>query len=68
MSFEIVNGGYLEFKLSNNFNPNINEENKHGIGISNTERRLKLLFATDFSLETKTHESMYNLFLKIPVR
>ena len=68
MNFEIVNGGYLEFKLSNNFNPNINTEGKPGIGIANTERRLKLLFATDFILKTNVHEDTYNLFLKIPVR
>ena len=68
MSFEIVNKKYLEFTLSNNFNPNLNQENKQGIGIKNTERRLKLLFASDFILETKMQNSTYNLFLKIPVR
>lgn len=68
MSFEIVNKKYLEFTLSNNFNPNLNQENKQGIGIKNTERRLKLLFASDFILEIKMQNSTYNLFLKIPVR
>jgi LytS/YehU family sensor histidine kinase len=68
MSFKMVNGGYLEFKLSNNFNPNATQENKPGIGIANTVRRLKLLFASDFVLETKMIQDRYNLFLKIPVR
>jgi len=67
MCFEVVNGRYLEFKLSNTFNPDINNENKQGIGIANTERRLKLLFANDFVLETKIKEDTYNLYLKIPV-
>jgi len=67
MSFEVVTGGYLEFKLSNTFNPDINKENKHGIGIVNTERRLKLLFANNFVFETKIQENTYIIYLKIPV-
>ncbi len=67
MSFEIVNKKYLKFTLSNNFNPNLNQENKHGIGIANTKRRLKLLFARDFILETTIQDNTYYLFLKIPV-
>ena len=66
MSFEMANNGYLEFKLSNNFNPKVNQENIHGIGIANAERRLKLLFASDFILETNIQNDIYNLFLKIP--
>lgn len=68
MSFEIVNKSYLEFNLINNFNPNINQDGKHGIGIANAKRRLNLLFSNDFILETKIIENTYNLFLKIPVR
>ena len=67
ISFEVVSGGYLEFRLSNNFNPNKNQNDKPGIGIANTERRLKLLFGKNFILETKTQDNIYNLFLKIPV-
>lgn len=67
MSFEIVNKEYLEFKLSNNFNPNVNQDQKHGIGIANAKRRLKLLFFNDFLLETKIEGDTYNLFLKVPV-
>ena len=68
MSFEIVNKNYLEFNLRNNFNPNINQDGKHGIGIANAKRRLNLLFSNDFILDTKIIENTYNLFLKIPVR
>lgn len=68
MSFEVTKDNYLEFKLSNSFNPNTNQENKQGIGIMNTERRLKLLFANNFVLETNIRDDTYNLFLKIPAQ
>jgi len=68
MSFEIVNKRYLEFKLMNTFNPEVNKSEKHGIGLSNAKRRLNLLFFNDYVLETKIIENTYNLFLKIPVQ
>ncbi|WP_341215790.1 histidine kinase [uncultured Wocania sp.] len=68
MSFEIVNKKYLEFKISNNFDPIAIDNEKKGIGISNSLRRLKLLFAKDFVLQPSITNDIYNLFLKIPVR
>jgi LytS/YehU family sensor histidine kinase len=68
MSFEICKDNYLEFRLANTFNPNTNQGSKQGIGIMNTERRLKLLFANDFVLETNIKDNTYNLFLKIPMK
>lgn len=68
MSFEVTNNRYLNFKLTNNFNPKISYEDRDGIGIRNTERRLKLLFANDFVLESSVKDNLYNLFLKIPVK
>ena len=67
MSFELTKDNYLEFKLVNNFNPNAQNDIKKGIGIINTKRRLKLLFANDFVLEAHIQGDIYNLFLKIPV-
>jgi len=67
MSFEVIDNRYLEFKVSNNFNPETNQNNKHGIGVVNSARRLELLFARDFVLETKIQDNTYNLYLKIPV-
>ncbi len=67
MSFKVVKKKYLEFRLVNNFNPNANHESASGIGIVNAKRRLKILFANDFILETKVQESTYNLFLKMPI-
>lgn len=68
MSFEVVNKDYLEFSLSNSFNPTSDEVNMEGIGIVNTKRRLSLLFANDYLLETTIKDGTYNLFLKIPIR
>ncbi|MEO8773255.1 MAG: histidine kinase [Gelidibacter sp.] len=68
MSFEIVNKDYLEFTLTNSFNPESNVTNIDGIGIANTKRRLNLLFANDYVLETRMKDNMYQLFLKIPIR
>ncbi|MFD1614620.1 sensor histidine kinase [Gelatiniphilus marinus] len=68
MSFEMVNRKYLEFKISNNFNPLTIDDEKKGIGISNSLRRLKLLFAKDFVLKPSVTNNIYSLFLKIPVR
>ncbi|MGJ5641710.1 histidine kinase [Formosa sp. S-31] len=68
MNFEIVNKEYLEFSLSNSFNPESNITNQEGIGLSNTKRRLNLLFSNDYKLETNIVDNLYNLFLKIPIR
>lgn len=66
MSFVLVDG-YLEFHLSNNFNPEASRDESRGIGNENAKRRLKLLFANNFILESKEVDDVYNLFLKIPV-
>ena len=68
MSFEIVNKNYLKFQLSNNFNPNAENKEKHGIGIANAKRRLSLLYFNDYELKTEVEEDIYKLYLKIPVR
>ncbi len=67
MSFKALNNRYLEFNVSNNFNPEKYIEENHGIGIANAKRRLQLLFSNNFILETKIKGNIYNLFLKIPV-
>lgn len=68
MSFEIIKRDYLEFTLVNSFNPKSNITNVDGIGIANTKRRLSLLFANDYVLETKIEGDLFHLFLKIPIR
>ena len=67
MSFEVVKD-YLEFTLVNSFNPESNISNEDGIGIVNTKRRLNLLFANNYVLDSTIKDNMYHLFLKIPIR
>jgi LytS/YehU family sensor histidine kinase len=67
MSFRVIDKKYLEFILTNNFNPNATQDNEKGIGISNAKRRLSLLFSNDFKMESKIEGDTYNLFLKIPI-
>ena len=68
MNFEMINNRYLEFKLTNNYNPNISQEENHGIGNENAKRRLSLLYYNDFILESKTEKGIYNMFIKIPAQ
>lgn len=65
MHFKVVDKRYLEFTVINNFNPSLIKSN--GIGNTNARRRLKLLFANNFIMESKVIENNYNLFLKIPI-
>ncbi len=65
MHFKVVDKRYLEFTIINNFNPRLIKSN--GIGNTNARRRLKLLFANDFVMESKVVDNSYNLFLKIPI-
>lgn len=67
MSFDVSKKGYLEFTLINNFNPKTKKEVNNGIGNENAKRRLKLLFSSNFILESKVEGNTYHLFLKIPV-
>ena len=67
MSFNVIDKEYLEFILSNNFNPNASQNTKQGIGINNAKRRLKLLFSDNFNMETKVEGNTYDLILKIPI-
>jgi len=67
MSFEIIDNKYLEFRIENNFNPNVKREKNHGIGLINAKRRLKLLYYKDFVLSTKENKDTYILYLKIPI-
>ena len=65
MNFEMVNKAYLEFTLTNNFNPKLKQTK--GIGNTNARRRLNLLFSSDYIMETTIKGDIYTLFLKIPV-
>ncbi len=67
ISFEIM-GGFLFFTVANSYRSNNDKPLKHGIGIDNVKRRLQLLYADDFVLETKIEKNKFNVLLKLPVR
>ncbi len=59
----------LIFSVKNNFNKHSETiaKSKHGIGIMNVKRRLKLLYNEDYKLKTDIFEQKFNVNLKIPV-
>jgi LytS/YehU family sensor histidine kinase len=65
INFKVVAKRYLEFTIVNSFNPSLVKSD--GIGNVNARRRLKLLYANDFIMESKVSDDSYNLFLKIPI-
>ena len=68
MNFNILNNEYVEFTISNNFNPKATQDIINGIGNENAKRRLNLLFSNNYVLESKIKDDNYKLFLKIPVQ
>lgn len=67
MGFKVLKNNHLEFKLTNNFNPDIIKSENHGIGITNAKRRLNLLFSNNYELESEVIEDLYIMLLKIPI-
>jgi LytS/YehU family sensor histidine kinase len=59
----------LFFSVKNNFNgqSSILKNSKHGIGILNVKRRLKLLYQENYILKTDIFEQEFNVNLKIPI-
>lgn len=68
MNFAVLNDGYLEFLLVNNFNPEISKLRAPGIGNENSKRRLNLLFPGNYKLESEIQGNLYKLYLKIPMQ
>ncbi len=59
----------LIFSVKNNFNKNSETiaNSKHGIGIINVKRRLKLLYNENYKLKTNIFEEEFKVNLKIPI-
>ncbi len=68
INFEKMNE-QLAFSVKNNFNKNSKTilNSKHGIGILNVQRRLKLLYDENYMLKTNIFEQEFNVNLKIPI-
>jgi LytS/YehU family sensor histidine kinase len=58
--------GYLYFSVTNPVAEYDTTENT-GIGLKNVRRRLDLLYANNYTLDTQTSNNTYTVSLKIPV-
>lgn len=68
ISFENNQNKWLIFKVENSFEETTETKLKHGIGIKNVQRRLELLFDTNFELNTKIIDNRFYVQLKIPIQ
>jgi len=62
-----INDNKLLFNCSNTNHAHTNNRITGGIGLSNNENRLKLLYGKNFALGTKSTEKMYYVSLVIPL-
>lgn len=58
----------LLFNVENNFNVENKVLTKHGIGIENVKRRLKLLYNNKFKLKTNIFDDKYSVKLTLPTQ
>nr|WP_315157573.1 histidine kinase [uncultured Flavobacterium sp.] len=66
INFRVVNSK-LEFEIINNFVISPPITNKKGIGLSNTKKRLKLIYKNNFSIQQIIKFSFYNIKIQIPL-
>jgi two-component system LytT family sensor kinase len=62
-----VTNSMLEFEILNNFVISQIKKNKKGIGLSNTKKRLKLIFKNNFNLTKRVKLNFYIITLQIPL-
>nr|WP_315150315.1 histidine kinase [uncultured Flavobacterium sp.] len=58
---------YLRFEIINNFVLSPNFKNSKGIGLTNTKKRLKLIFKNNYSIENQVKFNYYIIRLQIPI-
>jgi two-component system, LytTR family, sensor kinase len=66
ITFRVINS-QLEFEILNNFVISPTLKNKKGIGLSNTKKRLKLIFKHNFSIQQKIKLNFYSIKIQIPL-
>jgi two-component system LytT family sensor kinase len=59
--------GFLHFEIINNFVLSQNITTQKGIGLTNTKKRMKLIFKNNYTLEHKVKFNYYIILLKIPL-
>jgi two-component system LytT family sensor kinase len=62
-----VTNSMLEFEILNNFVISPIKKNKKGIGLTNTKKRLKLIFKNNFNLAQRVKFNFYIISLQIPL-
>lgn len=66
INFSVIND-MLQFEIINNFVISPPIKNKKGIGLSNTKKRLKLIFKNDFTIQQKIKFNFYIITIQIPL-
>ncbi len=64
---KIINGSILKFEVLNNFVLLQKSKPNKGIGLSNTKKRLKLIFDTNYKLEQEIKLNYYIIRIQIPL-
>ncbi|WP_394344361.1 sensor histidine kinase [Flavobacterium franklandianum] len=59
--------GFLNFEIINNFVLSQSVKSSNGIGLTNTKKRLKLIFKNNFTLEHQVKFNYYIIQLQIPI-
>ncbi len=64
---KIIDGSTLHFEILNNFVLSQDYKEKKGIGLTNTKKRLKLIFKKKYKLEQQVKFNFYIIRLQIPL-
>jgi two-component system LytT family sensor kinase len=64
---KIIDNKTLNFEVLNNFVHSQNFSVKKGIGLTNTQKRLKLIYKNNYSLDYNTKFNYYIIRLQIPI-
>jgi two-component system LytT family sensor kinase len=66
INFRVINSK-LEFQIINNFVISQSVKTKKGIGLSNTKKRLKLIYKNNFTINQKVKFNFYIITIQIPL-
>ena len=66
INFRVINSN-LEFEIINNFVISRPVKTKKGIGLSNTKKRLKLIYKNNFTINQKIKFNFYIITIQIPL-
>ncbi|MCV9928894.1 histidine kinase [Flavobacterium sp. LS1R49] len=65
---KIIDNKTLDFEVLNNFVHSQNLTVKKGIGLANTQKRLRLIYKNNYNLDYKTKFNYYIIRLQIPIK